>query len=181
MPFSNPSLREVVKSWLVRRFPKGTPIVDIGAGAGAYGDALHGEFVQMTAIEPFEKYIQDYKLRSKYQQVLNEPVSETLKKEPWRFKDSVVIMGDVLEHFTPEDARALLDRLKALKPKAIVVVVPYLYEQGPEHPDVVKFGNPLEVHLQPDLTPELVTERYPELRVIARNGEIGAYYWTPEE
>ena len=92
MPFSNPSLRDVVKNWLVRRFPKGTPIVDIGAGAGAYWYALHGEFVQMTAIEPFEKYIQDYKLRSKAEPHAIKPFAV----EPWQYAATLPTRREVL-------------------------------------------------------------------------------------
>jgi len=177
MPFSNPSLRKVVREWLEPRFDSNTLIVDIGAGAGAYYDLL-GDRYRLIAVEAYEPYVRNYKLRSKYVGVY---VQNALDVDDYIYEGKVVILGDVLEHFTPADARKLLDKLKAAKPKAIVVIVPYLYEQGPDHPDVIKFGNPLEVHHQPDLTAEVVTERYPELKVIARNDQIGAYYWVPSE
>lgn len=175
MPFSNPSLRKHVREWLLANFPVATEIMDVGAGAGAYADLLRDKY-RMLAIEAHEPYVNEYKLNSKYLQVF---VKNALEIDDSAYKDRVVIMGDVLEHFTPADARKLLDKMKAAGPKAIVVVVPYMYEQGPDHPDVKRFGNPLEVHHQPDLTPEVVAERYPELRVIARNLEIGAYFWRP--
>jgi hypothetical protein len=42
----------------------------------------------------------------------------------------------------------------------VLVVVPYLYEQGPHG------GNPFEEHLQADLTPEVMEIRYPMLRCV---------------
>ena len=49
------------------------------------------------------------------------------------------------------------------------MAVPYLWEQGPE------FNNPYEIHLQPDLTPEIMSERYPSLKLLFGNEGYGYY------
>jgi hypothetical protein len=36
-------------------------------------------------------------------------------------------------------------------------------------------GNTHETHLQPDLTPDLMKERYPDLELIYGNGQYGYY------
>jgi hypothetical protein len=50
-----------------------------------------------------------------------------------------------------------------------MIAVPYLYEQGEE------FGNIHETHLQPDLTPEIMLERYPDLKLIYGDENYGYY------
>ena len=52
--------------------------------------------------------------------------------------------------------------LKALMARhgLVLAVIPYEYEQGPEH------GNPHQCHLQADLTPEIMAAEYPSLALV---------------
>ena len=70
----------------------------------------------------------------------------------------LIIMGDVLEHVTPEEARQVLNTVEEMT-EYLLVAVPYLYPQYCEN-------NHWENHLQPDLTLEVMQERYPELNLI---------------
>ena len=78
------------------------------------------------------------------------------------------ILGDILEHLTLQEAQYLLLFLKQNK-KQYLVAVPYVMEQG-EHE-----GNVYETHLQPDLTPENMLERYPDLELLYGNNFYGYY------
>jgi hypothetical protein len=78
------------------------------------------------------------------------------------------ILGDVLEHLSVDDAQWLLSYLR-LKGKKFLVAVPYQMEQG-EHE-----GNKYETHLQPDLTPDVMKQRYPELELLYGNEFYGYY------
>jgi hypothetical protein len=78
------------------------------------------------------------------------------------------ILGDVLEHFSVEDAKWFMNFLKSTG-KQYLVAVPYQMEQGEYE------GNTHETHLQPDLTPDLMKERYPDLELIYGNGQYGYY------
>jgi hypothetical protein len=77
-------------------------------------------------------------------------------------------MGDILEHLTVEDAKSILHKIK-VNNQGVMIAVPYLYEQGEE------FGNIHETHLQPDLTPEIMLERYPDLKLIYGDENYGYY------
>ena len=52
----------------------------------------------------------------------------------------------------------------------MIVAVPFRYEQG------ALYGNPYEVHVQPDLTPEIFADRYPGFEVLLRARDNYCYY-----
>jgi len=52
-----------------------------------------------------------------------------------------------------------------------LVQIPYQYEQG------IYMGNIFEIHLQNDLTKELMDKRYPFLTHFISDNEIGLYIW----
>jgi hypothetical protein len=114
------------------------------------------EYKNFDAVEGYAPYVDEFALRKKYRQVF---VTNVMQFKHFSGYD-LVIFKDVLEHLSVADAQTVLKR--AIDAKCnIIVAVPYLLEQGvvEDYPD-----NTLEIHLQPDLTPELVTERYPDLQ-----------------
>ena len=175
MPFSNPVHRATVRSWLLRNWPprRNSRLIDVGTGAGAYGDLLRGDYPNMLGIEIFGRFVDDYGLVGRYAQIV---IADVRQLGPETFTDAAVIMGDALEHLSIEDAKAVIEKIQK-RADLFIVIVPFMYEQGEDHPDVQKFGNPAEVHLQPDLTHEVFMERYPGFSVLARNEQIGAYFW----
>ena len=78
------------------------------------------------------------------------------------------IFGDVLEHMTVEEAQKVIAYAKE-HCNQMLIAVPFLWEQGAIR------GNPNEVHIQPDLTPELFNERYPGFKPIFMSAKY-AYY-----
>jgi hypothetical protein len=166
MPTSYPIFKDSVRNWFLENVPFNTKIMDVGAGCGTYSQLLRGYGYKMDAIEIWEPYIEKYDLKSKYDKVWN-----------WDFINMPVgayddydffIMGDILEHLSVDEGQWILSFLR-LKGKKFIVAVPYQMEQG-EHE-----GNMYETHLQPDLTPEIMEERYPELELLYGNNFYGYY------
>jgi hypothetical protein len=166
MPTSYPIFKDSVQNWFLENVPFNTKIMDVGAGCGTYSQLLRGYGYKMDAIEIWEPYIEKYDLKSKYDKVWN-----------WDFINMPVgayddydffIMGDILEHLSVDEGQWILSFLR-LKGKKFLVAVPYQMEQG-EHE-----GNMYETHLQPDLTPEIMEERYPELELLYGNNFYGYY------
>jgi hypothetical protein len=166
MPTSYPLYKDSVRNWFLENVPFNTRIMDVGAGCGTYSQLLRGYGYKMDAIEIWEPYIEKYDLKSKYDQVWN-----------WDFINMPVgayddydffIMGDILEHLSVDEGQWILSFLR-LKRKKFLIAVPYQMEQG-EHE-----GNMYETHLQPDLTPEIMEERYPELELLYGNNFYGYY------
>lgn len=166
MPTSYPLYKDSVRNWFLQNVSTDARIMDVGAGVGTYSDLLRGYGYKMDAIEIWEPYIEKYNLKDKYDNVwnwdvLNMPVSAY---EDYDF----FIMGDILEHLSAEEGQWLLSFLR-LKGKKFLVAVPYEMEQG-EHE-----GNKYETHLQPDLTPDIMKQRYPDLELLYGNEYYGYY------
>lgn len=175
MPFSSHELDGWVVKFVFDNIPQSCEIVDVGPGAGKYFDLLGNQY-RMVAIEPFSDYNEIFKLAKKYKIVIQK---KAIDVEWSQFSGRWAILGDVLEHMTVSEAQKLLHNMRE-HVEGILVVVPFEYEQGPNHPDVLAWHNPHEVHLQPDLTRELMKERYPELGLVTASQTMGFYVWKRE-
>ena len=166
MPTSYPLYKDSVRNWFLENVPLDTSILDIGAGCGTYSDLLRGYGYKMDAVEIWEPYITKYDLNNKYSWVYEENVLQI----PFNVLEAYdfYILGDVLEHLSVEDAQWLMSFLK-IRGKQYLVAVPYVMEQGEYE------GNIHETHLQPDLTPENMLERYPDLELLYGNNFYGYY------
>lgn len=163
MAYSYSYFKEDIADYLKSKFDKSAKILDVGAGSGTYYNYLGDYFKSMDAVEVFEPNIKEFDLENKYRKVFNVDI----KDFEYEYYD-IIIFGDILEHLNVEDAQKVLeyalDRCEEL-----IVAVPYLYEQGICHDNVY------EIHLQPDLTKEVMKERYPYLRLLYSNDEYGYY------
>jgi hypothetical protein len=166
MPTSYPLYKDSVRNWFLQNVSTDARIMDVGAGVGTYSDLLRGYGYKMDAIEIWEPYIEKYNLKDKYDKVLNWDV---MNMPVSSYDDyDFFIMGDILEHLSADEAQWLLSSLR-LKGKKFLVAVPYEMEQG-EHE-----GNKYETHLQPDLTPDIMKKRYPDLELLYGNEYYGYY------
>jgi hypothetical protein len=166
MPTSYPLYKDSVRNWFLENVPLNSSILDIGAGCGTYSDLLRGYGYKMHAVEVWQPYIDKYELNKKYDVVYNENIL-TIGIDVL-YKYDFFILGDVLEHLSVEDAQWLMNFLRMCK-KKFLVAVPYQMEQDEYE------GNIHETHLQPDLTPENMLERYPDLELLYGNGYYGYY------
>ena len=167
MPWSADEGKHVILRSVLARWPSGAQVLDIGPGAGAMRNLLPANYV-MDCVEIFEPYVARFNLRERYRTV------HVADARTWNLPQryDVVIMGDVLEHLSVEDAAMLLTRLSYWC-SHIIVSVPWNYPQGPAE------GNDAETHLQPDLTPEVMASRYPQLAHLFTGGILGVYeQWT---
>jgi autotransporter strand-loop-strand O-heptosyltransferase len=163
MPYSFTYFKEGVGDWFINNVPTSKRILDVGPGIGTYSDLLCPFDYRMDAVEIFEPYVAKYKLREKYDNVyINSIVVFDIKDYDF------IILGDVLEHLPENYAKELINDI-VNSGKECLVAVPYEMEQG-EHE-----GNIHETHYQPDLTPEVMAERYPSLTCIFSNEHYGYY------
>ncbi len=164
MPYSFSYYKQELLEWFLKNVPKHKRILDVGPGVGTYADLLAGQGYRIDAVEIFPPYIQKYGLLEKYDNVF---IGDILKFD---IKDyDFIILGDVLEHIHKEDAIKLYERI--LSKKECLVAVPFEMEQG-EHE-----GNIYETHHQADLTPVIMKERYPKLKVLKEINDYGYYYY----
>jgi 2-polyprenyl-3-methyl-5-hydroxy-6-metoxy-1,4-benzoquinol methylase len=163
MPSSYQYFKQEVKQHLVEKLTNDVKILDVGPGCGTYGNLLKSNFNHIDAVEVWEKYIDQFKLRDIYQNVF---VSNIIDFDFSRY--DYLIIGDVLEHLSVYDAQKLINNINLLSKKCLIAV-PYQYPQGSYE------GNNFEAHLQPDLTHEIFLERYPSMNLLYKN-ELYGYY-----
>ncbi|MDB9960010.1 class I SAM-dependent methyltransferase [Gammaproteobacteria bacterium] len=163
MPHSYNDFKLEIRYFFKKRIPKATKILDVGPGAGTYWMALNDLGYKMDCIEIHKPYISEFKLKEKYDNVYEGNILDfdILKYD-------VIILGDILEHLKTNDAKKLITKISKNNIKCLVAV-PYEMEQGEYE------GNIYETHLQPDLTPKIMLERYPELKLLIGNDRYGYY------
>ena len=154
--------KPVVCQWIRDNFPKDSAVLDVGACDGKWKNLLP-EYAKMDAVEACNPYAREL---GGYRQVFNADIKDLQYGEY-----DLIIFGDVLEHLTVEDAQKVLEYAWT-RCRDFIVAVPFQYEQG------IVDGNPYEIHIQDDLTPELMRERYPDLAVLHDPGHDYCYYHT---
>ena len=163
MPYSFTYFKDEVKEWFIQNVPTSKRILDVGPGMGTYSDLLRSSGYRIDAVEIFEPYVDKYGLREKYDNVyVNSIVVFDIKDYDF------IILGDVLEHIPTNYAKELINDI-VNSGKECLVAIPYEMEQG-EHE-----GNIHETHYQPDLTVDVMKERYPSLTCIYNNEYYGYY------
>ena len=155
--------KEELKTYIKARFNKDSKILDVGAGEGTYYNLLGNIYKNMDAVEIFEPNIINYELKGKYKNVYNADIINF----KYDYYD-LIIFGDVIEHLDVKNAKKVLEYAYN-RCYEMIIAVPYEYEQGIEEENVY------EIHKQPDLTPEIVLERYPMLKLLYKNEYYGYY------
>ena len=160
MPGSYPwGKREVARH--IREQIGDARVLDVGAGAGVWADLIgHG---RMDACEVHAPYVERFGLHQKYRSVLICDVRDTAL---WTW--NYVILGDVLEHMPVEDAQRIVTEATCHHTR-LMVALPYLCPQDDAG------GVESERHLQDDLTPAVIAERYPELRLLLGDEHYGYF------
>jgi|TARA_R100000482_G_scaffold17478_2_gene5037 autotransporter strand-loop-strand O-heptosyltransferase len=171
MPYSRADLKLEIQTHFDKGFSRDLKILDVGPGAGMYGGLLseysdildYSLGFELDCLEIYPPYIEKFKLKEIYKNVFIGDIC-TFNISSYDY----IILGDVLEHLSIDNAKKVLNTINKNNQKCMVAV-PYLSEQG-EHE-----GNIYEAHLQPDLTPEIMKQRYPSLKLLYGNDSYGYY------
>jgi len=142
-------------------------MLDIGAGCGTYAKIFPE--ARWTGVEVWEPYIEEYGLRSIYHTIIIDDAREVDYASLERF--DVAIAGDVLEHMSAADARALLDKLQDIA-DAVIVSIPLGH-----HPQGAVNGNVYETHIE-DWNDSKVKEVFGDPIVSHIDGIIGVYVFS---
>lgn len=152
-------------AWLGTWLPDGAAILDVGPGAGKWGKHLAPLWPAIDALEVHGPYVEDFGLRRIYRRVMVGDVRR-FAFPPGGY--ALVVFGDVLEHLPVADAQRVVMAATA-SGADVLAQVPYECEQG------ALAGVEAERHVQADLTPENMAERFPALRLVVGDGWFGMY------
>jgi glycosyltransferase involved in cell wall biosynthesis len=166
MPFSSESGKAAIKRLMQRIKP--ITGLDIGCGSGTYAklfpDTLwHG-------VEIWEPYFEQYNLKELYYLGCENTDVRTWERCANEYYH-VAIAGDVLEHMTAEEAKALLAKLQTCATYVIVSIPIGHYPQGEYE------GNPHEAHVKDDWSDAEVREVFGEPLFGEVDNEIGVYVY----
>ena len=150
-----------VCAWVREHFPPpDSTILDVGACDGNWLHRLP-EYAKIDAVEAYRPNLRNL---TGYRNVFHADIREF---EYDRY--DLIIFGDVIEHLTVAQAQTVLEYARP-RCRDMIVAVPFLFEQG------AKDGNPYEIHIQDDLTPDLFSSRYPGFEVLCNPGHMYMYY-----
>lgn len=148
--------------WIKDHFPKGATALDVGACDGKWSKLLNG-YLTIDAVEIYAPNIIKHSLADIYRYVYNADIRE-LDFEHY----DLIIFGDVLEHMSVEDAQKVIEYAFP-RCTDFLIAVPYQWVNRSH------YGNPWEVHVQDDLTPKNVLERYPNIKPLFIFERYGYY------
>jgi hypothetical protein len=167
MPMSS----EEGKSWIHSRVSELTgdgpvSLLDIGPGVGTYAKLLADlDISRRTGIEIWEPYVQTYRLRDYYDEIIVGDVRTT----PLPAAD-VVILGDVVEHMTRDEAVQVWRACAAAARRSVLLSIPVVHY--PQH-DLE--GNPYEVHVEEDWDHPQVLATFEGITAHWVGTEVGVY------
>lgn len=148
--------------WIHDHFQKGATCLDVGACDGKWGKLLN-DYLKMDCVEIYEPNIRKHQLWNIYGIVFNYDVRE-MEYDNY----DLIIFGDVLEHMSVEDAQKVIAYAEP-RCRDFLIAVPYQWTNRSH------YGNPWEVHIQDDLTPENVLERYKNIQPLFIYDRYGYY------
>lgn len=149
-----------VCAWVRDNFAPDAEILDVGACDGKW-QFLLPEYYHMDAVEAFAPNLRNL---FAYRKVYHTDI-RGFEYEHY----DLIILGDIIEHLSVEEAQAVL-AYAAPRCRDMIIAVPFLYPQD------ALYGNPYEIHVQDDLTPERFEERYPGYDVLCDPGHNYRYY-----
>jgi hypothetical protein len=147
---SDYTTKPIIGQWIREVYPE--TVLDVGPGQGSFFYLMRGimdSSVHLTAVEIWEPYIYNYTLREKYQVVINDDVRNLND-----FNYDLVILGDVIEHMSEEEAIKLWDKISKQARYAVIALPIVHYPQGAID------GNPYEVHVEENWSTEKVLEKF---------------------
>lgn len=150
MPYSSDENRQYVSDFVMTVI-KPDSIMDVGAGSGTYADLLQPlcDTWEMIAVEVWNPYVERFGLKVKYDWVYECDIRDM---EDLCY--DLIIFGDVLEHMSLEDAKAVWNRAGEQATWGMISVPIVHWPQGAEE------GNPYEVHVQEHLHVENMLEHF---------------------
>ena len=141
-------------------------VLDIGPGVGTYAKLLSDVATsRISGIEIYEPYVSTYRLHEYYDEII---VGDA-RSVPFPAAD-VIILGDVAEHMSEDDALELWAKAGAAATRAVYLSIPVVhYPQGEIE------GNHHEVHVVDDWDHDRVLAAFEGIGGWWTGSEVGVY------
>lgn len=129
MPYSSSIFDKSIEQIL--RLLKPKTILDLGAGAGKYGELAKkiNPPIRSIAIEIENNYIKKFNLSSIYNEIWNISATDLINPKYYDSSFDVIIIGDVIEHLRKSNGIDLLNFL-IYRCRWIIIKFPHRYLQN---------------------------------------------------
>lgn len=165
MPTSSNSGKASIK-WVMSKLPEPKTALDIGCGEGTYAKLFPK--LAFTGVEIWYPYVEKYSLQALYQSLILQDAREFSTDEHF----DVCLLGDVLEHMTAAEAKALLEKAKVWA-DTVIISIPIGHYPQDEYE-----GNPYERHVTDNWSDAEVKETFGTPTWSIVDGEIGVYVYS---
>jgi hypothetical protein len=166
MPKSSKENKDIAKNWHDVIKPK--VVLDIGPGQGTYASLCKSPGEYWIGVEAWAPYIKQFDLDKLYDQLIVAD-ARYVNLDALKIKPDLVIMGDVLEHMTKSESKALITEMLR-RYKNLIISVPLKHlPQGPWE------GNWFETHVDHWHHKEML-EFLKEYKVDYKTGKVLGYY-----
>jgi hypothetical protein len=167
MPMSSDEGKDWIKSHVAALAAAGpVSVLDVGPGVGTYAKLLADlPIARMTGVEAWEPYVTTYRLHEYYDEIIIGDARVVDLPE-----SDVIILGDVIEHMTRDEARKLWRRCAAAACRAVLLSIPIVH-----YPQDEIEGNPFEIHVEEDWSHELVLASFEGIGTWWSGTEVGVY------
>ena len=157
------------KPWALEKIREIDPktVLDCGAGAGTYLDLIKANLGYQTivvGVEAWYPYIIKYDLEDRYDILYPIDIRDMAS-----FQYDLVILGDILEHMSEDDAVLLWNRISEEAKYALISIPIIHYEQGAIN------DNPYEVHVEEDWTTEKVLQKFSNIVEYKEFSQTGVF------
>lgn len=165
MSLSRGDFDDLIARWAANAIAHTQRILDIGPGAGKFGHMLSRMKPDVDGLELNADFAKKFDLARWYRKIIiGDATTYPIPKGEY----SLIIAGDILEHLPVTAAQSVIARAIAAAP-LLLAVLPFV---APESGDNYAGG----AHIQGDLTPEIIAQRYPALRLWLCNERVGVYF-----
>jgi predicted TPR repeat methyltransferase len=174
MPSSSPEGKDIICNWVMEFSTSIDTVLDLGVGKGTYHNLLtkkkKGRLLthcSWIGIEAWLPYIEKYKLRDRYNILINNDIRHVDYSMLPKF--DLTIAGDVLEHITKDDSVKVVNDILQISEYLIISIPIIHYPQGEIE------NNPYEVHVKDDWSHAEMLETFPHITKYWTGKEIGVY------
>lgn len=139
MPFSDNQGKSAISEWIKKINP--LTALDIGPGAGVYSNLVRASapiLQVLDAVEAWGPYVEQFSLLEKYDNVMISDVMLIDRRHLSKY--DLVIIGDVIEHLTRQEASDIIKWLAAAN-KNLIISFPVLHLDQDSYE-----GNFFEIH-----------------------------------
>lgn len=172
MPISSKRGKKQIIRWVEDTLIEINSVLDVGCGVGTYLQLFKEDRKILsnsawTGVEVWTPYIEKYKLKDRYNLLINCDVRLLDYNNLGTF--DLCFLGDVLEHMSKEESLDVVTKILKIS-KYVIISIPIVH-----YPQAEVENNPYEIHVKDDWSDSEVKDTFPYIIDHRIDNDIGVY------